>query len=37
VVNGDKGEVLVPAGTGVITDVRVDEGVMLVSLPEGLR
>ena len=37
VVKGDKGEVLVPAGTGVITDVRVDEGVMLVSLPEGLR
>ena len=37
VVKGEAGEVLVPALTGVITDVRVDEGVMLVSLPEGLR
>ena len=37
VVKGETGEVLVPALTGVITDVRVDEGVMLVSLPEGLR
>ncbi len=37
VVKGETGEVLVPAITGVITDVRVDEGVMLVSLPDGLR
>ena len=37
VVKGETGEVLIPALTGVITDVRVDEGVMLVTLPEGLR
>ena len=37
VVKGETGEVLVPAITGVITDVRVDEGVMLISLPDGLR
>ena len=37
VVRGEKGEVLVPALSSVITDVRVDDGVMLVSLPEGLR
>ena len=37
VVKGGSGEVLIPALTGVITDVRLDEGLMLVSLPEGLR
>ena len=37
VVKGEKAEILIPAMAGVITDVRVDEGVMLVALPDGLR
>ena len=37
VVKGSGGEVLIPALTGVIAEVKLDEGVMLVSLPDGLR
>lgn len=37
VVKGDGGEVLVPALSKVITQVNLDQGMMLVSLPEGLR
>ncbi|PKB64765.1 MAG: 16S rRNA processing protein RimM [SAR202 cluster bacterium Io17-Chloro-G2] len=37
VVSGVKTEILIPALKTVITQVRLDEGVMLVSLPDGLR
>ena len=37
VVTGGGAEILIPALKTVITQVRLDEGVMLVSLPDGLR
>ena len=37
VVSGPTGEVLVPALADVIVNVDLDQGVMVVSLPEGLR
>ena len=37
VVSGGKAEILIPALKTVITQVRLDEGVMVVSLPDGLR
>jgi len=37
VVRGPGGEVLVPALADVIMDVKLDQGIMVVSLPEGLR
>ena len=37
VVRGAGGEVLVPALSNVITQVNIDQGMMLVSLPDGLR
>ncbi|PKB78650.1 MAG: 16S rRNA processing protein RimM [SAR202 cluster bacterium Io17-Chloro-G9] len=37
IVHGLGGEVLIPALSGVITDIRLEEGVMLVALPEGIR
>ena len=37
VVSGPGGEVLVPALAGVIMNVELDQGIMVVSLPEGLR
>ncbi len=37
VVSGESGEVLVPALTDVILEVRLDEGCMVVKLLEGLR
>ena len=37
VVRGPGGEVLVPALADVVMSVELDQGVMLVSLPEGLR
>ena len=37
VVTGNGGEVLIPALSGVITEIKLEEGVMLVALPEGIR
>lgn len=37
VVSGESGEVLIPALTDVILQVRLDEGCMVVNLMEGLR
>ncbi len=37
VVSGPTGEVLVPALADVIVNVDLDQGIMVVSLPEGLR
>ncbi len=37
VVSGPGGEVLVPALTDVVLEVRLDEGLMIVDLPDGLR
>jgi 16S rRNA processing protein RimM len=37
VVSGPGGEVLVPALADVVMNVELDQGIMLVSLPEGLR
>lgn len=37
VVSGESGEVLIPALTDVVLEVRLDEGCMVVKLPEGLR
>lgn len=37
VVTGNGGEVLIPALSGVITEIRLEEGVMLVALPDGIR
>ena len=37
VVSGPAGEVLVPALADVIRSIRLDQGEMLVRLPEGLR
>ncbi len=37
VVSGPGGEVLVPALADVIMNVELDQGIMVVSLPEGLR
>ncbi len=37
VVSGGGPEVLIPALKSVITQVRLEDGVMLVSLPDGLR
>ena len=37
VVSQGKAEILIPALKTVITQVRLDEGVMVVSLPDGLR
>ena len=37
VVSGGKAEILIPALKSVITQVRLEDGVMVVSLPEGLR
>ena len=37
VVTGPGGEVLVPALADVIMNVELDQGIMVVSLPEGLR
>ena len=37
VVSADSGELLIPALVDVIRNVRLDQGVMVVRLPEGLR
>ncbi len=37
VVSGESGEVLIPALTDVVLEVRLDEGCMVVKLLEGLR
>ena len=37
VVSGPTGEVLIPALADVIVKVDLDQGTMVVSLPEGLR
>ncbi len=37
VVSGSGRDVLVPALVDVVKDVRLDEGVMIVDLPDGLR
>ena len=37
VVSGESSEVLIPALTDVILEVRLDQGCMVVKLPEGLR
>ncbi len=37
VVSAGSGEILVPALAEVVCDVRLDQGTMLVRLPEGLR
>ena len=37
IVTGSGGEVLIPALTSVITDIRLEDGVMLVVLPDGIR
>ena len=37
VVSGPGGEVLVPALADVIVNIELDQGIMVVSLPEGLR
>ena len=37
VVSGTGGEVLVPALVDVVREVRLDEGLMIVDLPDGLR
>ena len=37
VITGDDGEILIPALADVIKDIDLDQGVMLVSLPDGLR
>ena len=37
VVNGGVGEILIPALADVVKDIDLDQGVMLVSLPDGLR
>ena len=37
VVSGESGEVLIPALTDVILEVRLDQGCMVVKLLEGLR
>ena len=37
VVSGPGGEVLVPALADVVLEVRLDEGQMIVDLPDGLR
>ena len=37
IVSGASGEILVPALADVIRDVDLDQGIMVVSLPDGLR
>ena len=37
VVSGESGDVLIPALTEVIREVRLNEGLMVVKLLEGLR
>ena len=37
VVSGDSGELLIPALADVIREIRLSDGVMVVSLPDGLR
>ena len=37
VVSGAGGEVLIPALVDVVLEVRLDEGQMIVDLPDGLR
>lgn len=37
VVVGSEGEILVPAVSQVVREIDIDEGVMVVDLPEGLR
>ena len=37
VTSGDSGELLIPALADVIREIRLSEGVMVVSLPDGLR
>ena len=37
VVSGPSGEVLVPALADVVREVRVNDGLMIVDLPDGLR
>ncbi len=37
VVSGASGEILVPAIADVVKDINLDQGIMLVSLPDGLR
>ena len=37
VVAGDSGDVLVPALSRVVREIDIDEGLMVVDLPEGLR
>ncbi len=37
VASGDSGELLIPALADVILEIRLSDGVMVVSLPDGLR
>ena len=37
VVSEGKSEILIPALKSVINEVKLDDGVMVVSLPDGLR
>ena len=37
VTSGDSGELLIPALADVIREIRLSDGVMVVSLPDGLR
>ena len=37
VASGDSGELLIPALADVIREIRLSDGVMVVSLPDGLR
>ena len=37
IVSGDGGEILIPALADVVQDIDLERGVMVVSLPEGLR
>ncbi|HAI08473.1 MAG TPA: 16S rRNA processing protein RimM, partial [Dehalococcoidia bacterium] len=37
VVTGGSGEILIPALADVVKDIDLEKGVMLVSLPDGLR
>ena len=37
IVSGEGGEILIPALADVVQDINLERGVMVVSLPEGLR
>ena len=37
IVSGEGGEILIPALADVVQDIDLERGVMVVSLPEGLR